>query len=89
MDNVGRIIRDGYCNGFFGREFDHWNAEIIAEGEDWIVIRKENGIVSFGSFQYWDWNRHEDGTLVEGISNLRSYSQKDKQEMIDEWCGSW
>jgi hypothetical protein len=86
MDNVGRIIRDGYCNGFFGREFDLYNAEIIAEGDEYIVIRKENGIIDFGNFQSWDWNRNEDGTLSSGISNLRCMDNKTKQDLINNWC---
>ncbi len=86
MNNIGRIIRDNYCNGFFGRDFDFSGSEIIAEGDEYIVIRKENGIVEFGSFQSWDWNRNDDGTLSIGISNLRCYSQEKKQKMIDEWC---
>jgi hypothetical protein len=87
MDNIGKVIRDGYCGGFFGREFDLWGAVIVGEGESWIVIKKENGIFEFGSFQDWDWNRDEDGSLSGGIYNLRNYTDREKQEMIDEWCG--
>lgn len=87
MDNVGRIITDGYCNGFFGRDYDFNGSEIIAEGEEYIVIRKPNGIIEFGNFQQWDWNRNEDGTLSYGISNLTCIPPDRKQRMIDEWCG--
>lgn len=86
MSNIGRIITDFYCGGFFGREYDLCGAVIIAEGEEFVVIKKENGLVEFGTFQNWDWNRHEDGTLSVGISNLTCYNQKQRQEMIDEWC---
>lgn len=86
MSNVGRIIRDFYCNGFFGRDYDFSGSEIIAEGDEYIVIRKENGIVEFGNFQNWDWNRNEDGTLSSGISNLSYMSQEERQKIIDEWC---
>jgi hypothetical protein len=86
MSNVGRIIHDGYCNGFFGRNYDLYDSVIIAEGDEYIVIRKKNGIVDFGNFQSWDWNRHEDGTLSFGISNLQCMTNQDKQDMIDEWC---
>ena len=87
MGNVGRVIRDGYCNGFFGRDFDFHGSIIIAEAEEYIVIRKENGIVEFGNFQSWDWNRNEDGTLSSGISNLQCMSVSNRQELIDSWCG--
>jgi hypothetical protein len=84
MDNVGRIINDFYCGGFFGREYDLSGAVIVAEGDEWIVIKKENGLFELGTFQEWDWNRNEDGSLAHGISNLRV--RKDKQELIDSWC---
>jgi len=89
MSNVGRIIRDGYCNGFFGRDYDFYGSVIIAEGDEYIVIRKENGIVEIGNFQSWDWNRNEDGTLAYGISNLQCMSGDKKQELIDSWCGEF
>ncbi|MGL4781479.1 MAG: hypothetical protein ACRCXN_11695 [Bacteroidales bacterium] len=41
--NVGRIIKDFYCNGFSGRRYDLTNSVIEAEGNDWIVIRTEEG----------------------------------------------
>lgn len=82
--NVGRIITDYYCNGFFGRDYDFSGSEIIAEGDEWIVIKKPNGIIEFGNFQTWDWNRNSDGTLSAGISNLST--RADKQELIDSWC---
>ena len=85
MSNIGKTIRDGYCNGFFGRDFDFYGSVIIAEGDEYIVIRKENGIVAFGNFQSYDWNRNEDGTLSSGISNLQCMDNK--QELIDSWCG--
>ena len=86
MSNIGRIITDFYCNGFFGRDYDFGGSEIIAEGDEYIVIRKENGIVEFCNFQSWDWNRNEDGTLAGGISNLRCMSSYERQKMIDDWC---
>ena len=86
MSNIGKTIRDGYCNGFFGRDFDFHGSVIIAEGEEYIVIRKENGIVVFGNFQSYDWNRNDDGTLSSGISNLQCMSADRKQELIDSWC---
>lgn len=86
MSNIGRVIRDGYCNGYFGRNYDYDGSVIIAEGDEYIVIRKENGIIEFANFQDWDWNRNEDGTLSHGISNLCCMSKEDKQMMIDEWC---
>ena len=84
MSNVGRIITDFYCGGFFGRDYDFAGSEIVAEDEAWIVIRKPNGLFDFGSFQSFDWNRNEDESLASGISNLTI--RKDRQELIDTWC---
>ncbi len=84
MSNVGRIITDFYCGGFFGRDYDFAGSEIVAEDEAWIVIRKPNGLFEFGTFQSFDWNRKEDGSLSGGISNISIY--KDRQELIDSWC---
>lgn len=86
MDNVGRIINDFYCNGYFGRDYDLSGAEIIAEGDDYLVIRKENGIVETCNFQSWNCNRNEDGTLAGGISNLQCMDRDEKQKLIDNWC---
>jgi len=86
MNNIGRIIRDSYCNGFFGRDYDLYESEIIAEGDEYIVIKKSNGIVEFGNFQSWDWNRNDDMTLSHGISNLECMSSIEKQGLIDSWC---
>lgn len=87
MSNIGRIISDGYCNGFFGRCYDLAGAVVIAEGDEYLVIRKKDGIIDFCNFQSWDWNRNEDGSLSVGISNLRCISEQEKQELIDDWCG--
>ena len=84
MDNIGRVITDFYCGGFFGREYDLSGAVIVAEADEWIVIKKENGLFEFGSFQNFDWNRNEDGTISSGISNL--ITRKDRKELIDNWC---
>lgn len=86
MNNVGRIITNFYCNGYFGRNYDLEGSEIIAEGDEYLVIRKENGIVKTCNFQSWDWNRNEDGTLTGGISNLRCMDRQEKQKLIDSWC---
>lgn len=85
MSNIGRIIRDSYCGGFFGRQYDMYGAVIIAEGDGWIVVKKEGGKNEFADFQNFDWNRNEDGSLSGGISNMRV--RDDMQELIDSWCG--
>ncbi len=41
--NVGKEIKDFYCNGYAGRRYDLVESIIEAEGEDWIVIRTEEG----------------------------------------------
>lgn len=84
MSNIGKIIQDSFCNGFADREYDMDGAVIIAEGENWIVCKKENGMNIFIDFQIFDWNRNEDGSLSGGISNLRT--RQDMQELIDSWC---
>lgn len=80
MSNIGKIIRDHYCNGYFGREYDFNNSVIIAEGNEYLVIRKENGLVCFCNFQNYKYNN--DGTL----SYLTCMDYKDKQRLIDIWC---
>lgn len=86
MDNIGRIITDFYCDGHFGREYDMSRAEIIGEGDNYVVIRKESGVVAFASFQEFDWNRNEDGTLSGGVSDVRDWSQEEIKKTIDKWC---
>lgn len=51
MTNVGRVIKDAYCNGYFGRGYDLEDAVIINEGAEYIVVRKDDGLVDFCSFQ--------------------------------------
>lgn len=87
MNNIGRKITDPYCNGYFGRDYDLCGAEIIEEEDEYIVIRKENGVVDFCNLQSWDWNRSEDGSLSGGVSNLKCMDQEERQELIDSWCG--
>jgi hypothetical protein len=58
-------------------------AEIVAEGEDWIVCRKSNGRNVFIDFQQWEWDRDERGYPTEVI-NLKI--DPDKQNLIDIWC---
>jgi hypothetical protein len=86
MNNIGRRISDYYCGGFFGRDYDLTGAIIIAEGEEYLVIKKKNGLVAFGTFQDWQWNRNEDMTLSGGLHSLTCASEEERQKMIDEWC---
>lgn len=87
MSNIGRTIQDFYCNGFFGRDYDLGGATIVGEGEEWLVVKKVDGMVVFGSFQSWDWNRHPDGSLSGGISNLENLSPDEIKKRINVWCG--
>jgi hypothetical protein len=83
MTNIGRIINDPYCNGFFGRRYDLAGSEITSEGETWIVIRTANGTMASANFQQTEWERDECGhPLAE-----RVVGYFDKQELIDDWCG--
>jgi hypothetical protein len=84
---VGRIIRDSYCNGYFDGDYDLYGAEIIAEGDEYLVVRKENGIVAFCNFQTWDYPRYPDGSLASNTPvNVRCMGDADRQTQIDEWC---
>lgn len=76
MSNVGRIILDGYCNGFAGRRFDLAESIIEYEASDYIILRTLKGEPVFiGFFTY------ENGEIYKN-----GFHFKDKQKMIDEWC---
>ena len=51
MDNIGKEIKDFYCNGFAGRRYDLTGSIIEAEGEDWVVIRTDEGEPIFMNLQ--------------------------------------
>lgn len=50
MDNIGKIIKDSYCNGYAGRRYDLAESVIEAEGKDWIVCRTDKEEVIFMDF---------------------------------------
>ena len=50
MDNIGKIIKDSYCNGYAGRRYDLADSVIEAEGKDWIVCRTDKEKVIFMDF---------------------------------------
>lgn len=50
MTNIGRILKDFYCNGFFGPDYSLDGAVIIAEGYDFIVVRMQSGKAAFADF---------------------------------------
>ena len=50
MDNIGKIIKDSYCNGYAGRRYDLAESVIEAEGKDWIVCRTDKEKVIFMDF---------------------------------------
>jgi coenzyme F420-reducing hydrogenase beta subunit len=54
MDNMGKEIKDFYCNGFAGRRYDLTGSIIEAEGEDWVVIRTDEGEPIFMNLQESD-----------------------------------
>jgi hypothetical protein len=68
MSNIGKEIRDFFCNGFAGRRDDLTGSIIEAESHDWIVIRTTEGEPIFMDFTGWDkqeyinnWtNKHEE-----------------------------
>lgn len=86
MSNIGRIIKDFYCNGFAGRRYDLTNAVIEAEGKDWIVLRLENTELVMIEFYTWvTVDKDEQGVCINAIYR-DGWHFKDKQKMIDEWC---
>jgi hypothetical protein len=68
MSNIGKEIRDFFCNGFAGRRYDLTGSIIEAESHDWIVIRSTDGEPIFMDLRGWDkqknidnWtNKHEE-----------------------------
>lgn len=57
MDNLGRIITDFYCNGFFGGEHDLFEAIIVLESETEIVVRTIDGKFRVANFEGWAGNK--------------------------------
>jgi hypothetical protein len=43
MSNIGRVIKDFYCNGFAGRRYDLEGGVIEAEAHDWVIVRTVSG----------------------------------------------
>jgi hypothetical protein len=54
MNNVGLIIKNSYCNGFFGRRYDLCDSVIESEGKDWVVIRINEQECEFAFFKHGD-----------------------------------
>ena len=54
MSNIGKEIKDFFCNGFAGRRYDLKGSIIEAEGDDWIVIRTDEGEPIFMNLQEQD-----------------------------------
>jgi hypothetical protein len=86
MSNIGRTIKDGYCNGYFGRNYTLSGSVIIAEGDEYIVIRDQSGIVHFANLQDWDWEKGEDGYYTDTIRDLKCMSESERNELIESWC---
>lgn len=42
MNNIGKKIRDFYCNGAFGRRYDLSGAEVIDESNYSLTIKLES-----------------------------------------------
>ena len=63
MSNVGKEIKDFFCNGFAGRRYDLTGSIIEAEGEDWIVIRTDEGEPVFMNLKGWNKQEHIDNWI--------------------------
>ena len=74
ISNIGKIIKDFYCNGFAGRRYDLDSAIIEAEGTDYIILRLQTGEPVPITFTNWDHGKY-----------VGSYSAHNKQEWIDAW----
>jgi hypothetical protein len=57
--NIGKVIKDFYCNGFAGRRYDLSYSVIEAEGIDWIVIRTPLKEPIFMEFEQGRFNKQE------------------------------
>jgi len=75
MSNLGRIIQNEYCNGYFGNTYDLSDSIIIYESNECILVRKVNGMIDFCNFQYLD----SDSKVV---SLTKDYTQ----QLINNWC---
>lgn len=51
MNNIGRVIKDPFCNGYFNcsHNYNLEGAVIIAEGHDYIVVRCTQGHAAFAN----------------------------------------
>lgn len=74
MSNIGREIRDFYCNGFAGGRYDLEGSRIEAETADYIVIRTKKGEPVMLSF----FEDTQEGEIGSNYAN--------KQQIIDIWC---
>lgn len=55
MSNVGKTLRDFFCNGFFGSdEYGLHGAKIVLENDHQIVVLKDDGDFAIGDFRE-DW----------------------------------
>ena len=72
MSNIGKEIKDFYCNGFAGRRYDVAGSTIEAEGHDWIVIRIPDGEAVFMNLRGWD--------KQEYINNWTNREEDDREE---------
>jgi hypothetical protein len=85
FQNIGRVIKDDYCDGYNGHDYGMYEAVIVAEGESWIVCKKKDGEIVFFDFQIFEWDRRADGYPIKKI-NLRT--NPEKQQLIDKWCSN-
>ena len=87
MGNIGRKITSAFCNGFFfySRDFDLCGAEIIEEDDEFIVIRRKDGLIDFCSFQDVEYDRDEEDRII-GLASVTCLNNEEKQKYIDKWC---
>ena len=69
MSNIGKEIRDLFCNGFAGRRYDLTGSIIEAEANDWVVIRTDEGEAVFMDFNGWDKQEYIDKWTQSGYND--------------------
>ena len=63
FDPIGMEIKNIYCNGFFGRDYELNGAVIIDNGYDWVKIEKRNGYLKKAYFKA-GWQLNEMNNLI-------------------------
>lgn len=72
MSNVGKTIKDFFCNGFFGSEYDLAGAIILLENDSQLVVITTNGVFRIAQF-HEGWVAGKQKLIDEWVSNSGEY----------------